>query len=124
MLNLRAIHSGNVLIYDTKPGDILVWKGQGQDITDIMRGTGHINPALGRELYEGDIVTVEKSIKYEISYAEEMFMFVALKLDKDGYSYEWCALKDIIKYIDGIYGTIHDSNIGRVLNEPLFRNNF
>lgn len=114
MLNLRAIHSGNILIYDTKPGDILVWKFQGQDITDIMRGTGYINSNLGRELFEGDIVTIERTVQFEITYEKDMFMFVAIQIGTS----RWCSLKDIIKKIDGIVGTIHDSNITKILNEP------
>lgn len=116
MMNMRAIHNnfgkGKLLIYEDKPGDIYAWINQGQDIESVMFGTGFGKEKFGREIFAGDIVTIDKTVRLEISYEPEMFMFIAMKEDFTG----WYNLKDIIKQIDGIVGTIHDAEINDIVN--------
>ena len=68
-IKFRAYHFGAdysvspEMLYDDKPGDVLVWKIQGQDLSEVMQFTGQ-TVHNDQELYEGDICKVEGNIHF------------------------------------------------------------
>lgn len=136
----RIVSISPAMIYDTDPGDCLVWKRQGQNIEDIMQFTGlydattweelndeertafwnanksddgktikfhtpeHVKHLWkGREIYEGDIVSEDKSIGVVV-YRQAAFR-IDWKPNKDFFS-EW--LEHHAARLK-VIGTIHDN---------------
>lgn len=82
-LKFRAWHAGHEwaepqMLYDEKPGDCLVWKNQGQNITQVMQYTG-VKAVDEVETYEGDVLLNKTNGNtYLVLYDEHSFYYQSI----------------------------------------------
>ena len=101
------------MIYDEKPGDCLLWKNQGQKITDIMQFTGI--PDQGDEIYEKDIIEfdwdrpdgVHQVCRGIVKYSDK---FACFMVNEENNKFNNQSLRHVILLMNGRkIGNIHEN---------------